>query len=175
MAKQGYDYQKMLFASLLTIGVGVVLVIISLILELLSIAITDSNGALVDLVNTAFLLLLFPAFLVLFFWTGMRAAKNYGFDAVGAGAITAFAYLVTGLVQLLLEMLLAVIVVSRPLGGTGFGSTEMVLAASLFSGMMGLSGIALSAVSGIGILVIGSLINFVIGGFGALFALRKSD
>lgn len=174
MAKQVFDFQKMLFASLLTIGIGVVLVIVSLILGLLSFAITDSNAALVDLVTTVYLLLLFPLFFVLFFWTGMRAVKNYGFDAVGAGVVAAFSYAIIDLVKILLEMLLAVVVVSRSMGsGGGFGSTEMTVTASFFGDMMGLSGVALSAVCGLGILAIGSLINFVIGGFGALFALRK--
>jgi len=51
----------------------------------------------------------------------------------------------------------------------------MALASSLFGGAIGLSGIALSAVCGIGMLAVGVMINFVIGGFGALFALRKSS
>ncbi len=175
MAKPSFDIKKMLLASLLTIGIGVVLVILSVILELLSLVITDQNAGLVDMVNTGYLLVLFPIFLALYFWTGMRAVQNFQFDAVSAGAVAAFSYIVTALIELVLEIVLAVIIVSRPVGGVGFGSTEMVLATSLFGGMMGLSGVALSAVCGIGMVAIGALMNFVIGGFGALFALRKSE
>ncbi len=175
MAKQGFDFKKLLVASFLSIAGGLVLAFISIILQLLSLAISDSTGEIIDLASSAYAIVLFPIFLVLFFWTGMRAAKNYQFDLVGAGGVAAFSYFVVGFVERLLNIVLAVVVVSRPLGGTGFGSTEMVLASSLFGGMTGLSGVALSALCGFGMLAIGSTINFVVGGFGALFALRKSS
>ena len=175
MAKPGFDFKKLALASLLTVGIGIVLVIISIILSLLSLVVTGDNNATVDLISIVFSLLMFPVFLVLFFWTGMRAAKNYGFDAVGAGAVGAASYFVIGVIELVLEMLLAVIVVSRPMSGAGLNTPEMALASSLFGGAIGLSGIALSAVCGIGILAVGVMINFVISGFGALFALRKSS
>jgi hypothetical protein len=174
MGKPGFDFKKLALASLLTIGIGTVLIILAMILQLLSLVITDANNATIDLVSMAYSVFLFPVFLVLFFWTGMRGAKNYGFDAVGAGAVTSVSYFVIGAIELVLKMLLAVIVVSRPMGGAGLTSPEMALASSLFGGAIGLSGIALSAVCGIGILAIGVMLNFVIGGFGALFALRKS-
>ncbi|MFH0884188.1 MAG: hypothetical protein V1861_00580 [Candidatus Micrarchaeota archaeon] len=175
MGKPGFDFKKMAVSSLLTIGIGTVLVIISMILSLLSLVITDSStNATIDLISLIFSILLFPVFLVLFFWTGMRAAKNYGFDAVGAGTVSGVSYFIVGAIELVLKIILAVIVVSRPMGGAGLGSPEMALASSLFGGVIGLSGIALSAVCGIGILIVGVMVNFVIGGFGALFALRKS-
>jgi hypothetical protein len=175
MARPAIDFKKMALASLLTIGIGTVLVIISMILQLLSLVITDANGDIVGLVSAAYTLLMFPVFLALFFWTGMRAARNYSFDAVYAGAVTAASFFVIGIIELVLKMLLALIVVSRPIGGAGLGSPEMALASSLFGGAIGLSGIALSAVCGLGILVLGMMVNFVVGGFGALFALRRSS
>lgn len=183
MAKQEIDLRKAMFASLLTIGIGVVLVIASLILQLLNLVITDSSGELagltygeiVGLLYMVYLIITYPAFLALYFWTGLRAAKSYGFDAVGAGGVTAFAYFATGVIGLVLNMVLAAIVVTKPIGVGGFGSPGMLIASSLFEGISGLKGVALSAVCGIGFLLVGSLINFVIGGFGALFALRKSS
>lgn len=175
MAKPGIDFKKMALASLLTIGIGVILVIISTILSLLSLVITDANNATIDLISLAYSVILFPLFLALFFWTGMRAAKNYGFDAVGAGTVSCVSYFIIGLIELVLKMVLAVIVVTRPMGGVGTGSPEMALASSLFGGAIGLSGIALSAVCGIGILIVGMMVNFVIGGFGALLALRRGS
>jgi hypothetical protein len=174
MAKQGIDIKKMALASFLTIGIGAVLVIVSMIIQLLSLVITDSNGSLVDMINIGYTLLMVPVFLALFFWTGMRAAKNYQFDAVGAASVTSAAYFVIGIIELILQIILAVIVVSRPMGSGSLGSPSLALASSLFGGAIGMSGIALSAVCGLGILALGVLINFVVGGFGALFALRKS-
>jgi len=174
MAKQGIDFKKMALASLLTIGIGAVLVIIYMIIQLLSLVITDSNNALIDLVNLVYTVLMVPVFFALFFWTGMRAAKNYGFDAVNAAAITSASFFIIGVIELILQMLLAVIVVSRPMGAGNLGSPALALASSFFGGAIGMSGIALSAVCGIGILLLGAMINFVIGGFGALFALRSN-
>jgi hypothetical protein len=39
---------------------------------------------------------------------------------------------------------------------------------------MGMKGVGLSAVCGIGILLFGTVINFVVGGFGGIFALSGS-
>ena len=173
MARESIDYRKMMFASSLTMGIGVILVIISVILELLSLALGGSYGPIFEMLSSAFILIMFPVFLVLFFWTGMRSAKNYGLDAVQSGFSTAFAYLVIALVELVLEIALAAVVITRPLGGEGFGSTKMVIISSIFGGVVGLKGVALTGVCGLGMILIGALINFVIGGFGALFALRK--
>ncbi|MCI0503837.1 hypothetical protein L0Y65_03940 [Candidatus Micrarchaeota archaeon] len=174
MAKQSLDFKKMALASFLTIGIGAVLVIVYMIIQLLSLVITDSNNAIIDMVNIAYTILLVPVFFALFFWTGMRAAKNYQFDAVRAGAIAAASFFIIGTIELVLEMVLAAIVVTRPMGAGNIGSPALALASSFFGGAIGMSGIALSAVCGIGILLLGALINFVVGGFGALFALRKS-
>ena len=174
MAKQELDVKKILYASFITIGIGVVLVIISLILELLTFVITDSNSELVSLAYMIFLIILYPVFLGLFLWTGYRAAKSFSFDAVGAGGVSAFSYFVIGIVELVLQTILAAIIVTKPMGVGTFGSPQMALASSLFGGIVGMKGLALSAVCGIGILILGAMINFVLGGFGALFALRKS-
>jgi hypothetical protein len=175
MGRQRIDVKRIIFAAFITGGVGVALVILSIILQLLSLAITDENGPLMDSIFYGYRLILFPIFLILFFWTGMRAVRRYGFDAVGAATVTALAYFIVALVEKVLDTVLAIIVVSRPLGGGGFGSAESAVAASLFGGAVGLSGVGLSLVCGIGLIILGTMINFVIGGFGALFALRKSS
>jgi hypothetical protein len=149
-------------------------VILSIILQLLTVTITDSNAELISLANSVLLFLLFPICFLLYFWTGMRAAKNYGFDAVGAATVAAFAYFVTGFVERILNMILSIIIVSRPLGEGGFGTTEMIIVSSVLDSVGGLRGVAFSAVCGLGIIIIGTMLNFVVGGFGALFSLRRS-
>jgi len=173
MAEKPVDVRRILRASFLTIGIGIVLAIISIIFQLLSVVLKEDIGDIVDIINSLYLLLLFPVFLGLFFWTGIRAVKAHGFDAIGAGYITAFSYFVVGLVERVLDILLAILLVRGPLDAIGFGSTEMVVASSIFGGLIGLSGVALSAVCGFGMLVFGSMVNFVVGGFGALFILNR--
>ncbi len=174
MARQSFDFKRFLLASALVVIVGVVLVIIGTILQLLGVVITDANASTVQLISSVFAVAEIPLFLILFFWSGMRAAKAFSFDAVGAASVTAFSYAIIAVIQLVLDILLSIIVVSKGIATPGFGSAEAALAASLFSGASGLSGIGLSAVCGVGVIVIGALINFVIGGAGALFALRKT-
>jgi hypothetical protein len=174
MAKQSIDFRRIVLAGFLTMGAGIALVVLSTILQLLSLAISDGNEELIDTIYSAYLLLLYPVFFGLYFWTGMRAVKRFGFDAVGAATVVTLSHVVVGLVKLVLNLLLAIIVVSRPFEGGGVGSTEAAVAASLFGGAVGLSGVGLSAVCGIGLLLIGASINFVVGGFGALYALRRS-
>ena len=167
------DMRKVMLASFLTIGIGIVLSIFSIILELLSLILTEDIGNYVDIAYSLYLLLMFPVFLGLFLWTGLRAVKSFNFDVVGAGYITAFCFFTIGLVEQILHMILAIIVVKGPLDAVGFGSTEMVVASSIFGGLMGLSGVALSSVCGFGMLIFGSMVNFVVGGFGALFILNR--
>ncbi|MFN7990702.1 MAG: hypothetical protein U0R44_00945 [Candidatus Micrarchaeia archaeon] len=175
MVRSGLDIRRTLLASVLVIGIGVVLVIIGMILQLLSIVVKDGNGAIVETVLTVFSVLSIPLFFLLYLWAGIRAAKRYNFDAVGAATVAALSYLVTAFIQLFLDIILSVVVVSRGVVGSGFGSAEAAVTASVFGSAVGLSGIGLSAVCGIGIIILGTMINFVIGGFGALFALRKSE
>ncbi|MDD5171987.1 MAG: hypothetical protein PHF60_03035 [Candidatus ainarchaeum sp.] len=174
MGKPGFDFKKMMLSSLLVIGIGLVLVILSVILRLLSMVITDPNlVGIIDIVGLAYTILMYPLFLGIYFWTGMRAAKAYGFDAVGAGLVTAFSYFVIACANLALNLILTLVGVAGPLESSGFGTLESSLMASLFEGMTGLKGVGLTALCGAGVIVFGIMINFVVGGFGGLFALRK--
>lgn len=175
MGRSGFDVRRTLFASALIIGIGVLLVIINMILLLLSLVLKDGNGPIIETVLAGFSILEIPLFLILFFWAGIRSAKRYGFDAVGAGTVASLSYIVIAFVQLFLDVILSIVVVSRGVIGAGFGSAESAVAASVFGGAVGLSGIGLSAVCGVGLIIIGAMINFVIGGSGALFALRKGE
>ena len=174
MARSAFDVRRFVLASALIIIIGIVLVILGTILQLLGVVITGSNSATLELISMAYSVLMLPAFLLLFFWSGMRAARRYNFDAVGAAGVAAFSYVVIAIVQLVLNIILSVVFVSKGIAAPGVGSAEAALAASLFSGASGLNGIGLSAVCGVGVIITGAMINFVIGGAGALFALRKS-
>lgn len=166
------EIKKTLLASLLIIGIGVLLVVISIILQVASLLITGPRGEILSLATTIYTYLVVPLFIILYFWAGMRAVKKYKLDAVGGATVAAFSYFVTGLINLILTMLLSLLIVGKVLNVTGFRSLESVLAASLLGDLAGAVGMAASAACGIGLLVIGTLINFVIGGLGGLFAQR---
>lgn len=169
------DYKRLLLASILPMGIGIVLVVLGEILSTLSLLITDSNAATMDTVSTAYSFLMIPIFFALYFWSGMRAVKRYSFDAVGAGSVTALAYFVAGFVNLALNVIIQAVIVSRDIVGSGVGAAESVLAASLFGGLVGLSGVGLSAFCGIALILFGTMTNFVVGGSGALYALKRSS
>jgi len=169
-----FDFKKMLLASTLIVGIGAVLVVISLILQLLSVMIGGDTGQTVDLISTVYAFLLYPMMLALYLWTGIRATKSYGFDAVGAGIVTAFSHLIIGIIQLVMGLLLSLLVMTKGPVGAGFATPESVVAAAVFEDVMGMKGVGLSAVCGIGILMFGTVVNFVVGGVGSIIAQSRN-
>jgi hypothetical protein len=169
-----YDVKKMLLASILIIGIGAVLVVISLILQLLSVMIGGDTGQTIDLISTVYAFLLYPVMLALYIWAGVRATRSYGFDAIGAGIVTAFSHLVIGVIQLVIGLLLSLVVMSKGPVGAGFATPESVVAAAVFEDVMGMKGVGLSAICGIGILVFGAVVNFVVGGVGSIIAQSRN-
>lgn len=168
------DFKKVLKASVLIIAIGVALVISAIILKLVSTLITGSEAATVSLISTAYSFLLWPVFFVLYLWAGMRATRKFRLDAVGAGATSAIAFMLVGFTRLLLEIVLSLLFVSRVLGGTSYISDESVLAATIFgeTATKGM-GILLAALCGVGAILIGGLVNFVIGGLGSIIVQRR--
>jgi hypothetical protein len=164
-----YDYRKIFRASLLIIAAGVTLVILSMILKLLSLMLTDTAGQTLTIIGIAFEFLMFPLFLVLYFWAGVRSVEKHKLDAIAAGGVSAVSYLVTGLVSLFLGTILNILVVSRVVSGGGFATAESVLATAILGDTSGATGVGLSALCGLGMIIFGTMINFVVGGIGALF------
>lgn len=174
MARKGLDVKKLFLASALIIGLGIVFVILSTILQLLTNIISGPNLGIIETINTAYSILLYPLFLALYLWCGIRAARKYGFEPVGAGLVTSFSYLIIAVVQLVLDIILTLIFVSSQTTSVGFGSVESAMAAFFFGPTADISGVGLSAVCGVGVILFGLIINFVVGGFGAILALRRA-
>lgn len=173
----GFDMKKMMFASALIIAIGIILVVISLILQLLSVVITDAARLeMVSLAGVVYAFLLYPLFFVLYFWAGMRAAKRYGMDAVGAGIVSAFSAAVVGIFQLVLISVMGVAVLAKGTAAASgaFATPEFVVASAVFGDIVGYTGVGLSLICGVGMIIMSTLVNFVVGGFGALFTLRKA-
>jgi hypothetical protein len=170
----GLEIKKLIFASGLVTAISIVLIVISLILQLLLLIAPSDTSSTIDLANTIYAFLLYPLMFSLYLWAGVRAVRKYNFDAIGAGMVAAFSYFLSGLAQLALSIVLSIIVLSRFSGSGGFSTPESVLAGAIFEDVMGMKGVGLSAICGIGILLFGTVINFVVGGFGGIFALSSS-
>ena len=168
-----YDVKKILRASLFIIAAGAALVVISMILELLALLVTGSLHDPLSLISRIYSFLMVPLFLALYFYAGFRTVRKYGLDAVSAGAVSAFSHIATGLIHLGLGTVLNILVLSRVISGLTFGSAEAALAAFFFGETTGAMGVGLPVICGIGMIIAGAIINFVIGGFGGLLALSR--
>ncbi|MFH1521086.1 MAG: hypothetical protein ABID61_05565 [Candidatus Micrarchaeota archaeon] len=173
MAKPGFDFKKLLLASLVIIGIGIVLTILSTILKVLPAVVPDDLDSTISFISMVFSLLLYPIFFLLYFWSGVRASKNYGFDLVGAGYVAAFSYFIVTIISIIVNTLLGLIVLAKPIGNFAFGSIETVFSSILFSEVSDFGGVGISALCGVGIAIIGALMNFVIGGVGGWLVLRR--
>lgn len=169
------NIRKILGASLIFVGVGLILVILSMILQLVSILVTDSAGEIVELINIIYSFLQIPLFFALYLIAGMRAVKTHKLDVVEAGLVAAFSYLVVALINLFLSFMLNFLVVSGILpGSAGFISGEAVLTSALFGDTAGISGLGISSICGFAMIIMGAMINFVIGGIGGIMASKSS-
>jgi hypothetical protein len=178
-----FNLKNMLRASLPLIGIGVVLVVISLVLQVVSLLLVGPRDittalpvlgitSIPELASTVASYLMYPAFLILYFWGGRRGVKHYRLDTMGSAVSVAFAYLVTGLLNLVLGLVLSLLVLTNILQTMRYGSVESTLAIAFFGETAGAMGVALIGLCGVGILAIGTLINFVVGGVGAITAQR---
>jgi len=168
------DFMKIAKASLLPIVVGLLLVGIYLVLQAVPIFVSDSST--VDTLSTismVYTYLMIPLYILVYFWAGMRAVKKFGLDAIGAGLTSAFAFLVTGLANVALGVLLNLIVLAQVIKDIDFRSPESVLAASILGDLEGRSGVAVTAICGVALIVVGALLNFVIGGLGGIKVLSR--
>ncbi|MBN1170245.1 hypothetical protein JXA56_04425 [Candidatus Micrarchaeota archaeon] len=167
------DIKKIAKSSILFVGAGIIIVILSMILQLLTVLVEGEYNSVIQTITSIFSYLMLPLFLGLFLLAGYRAVRIHGFDAVGAGATAAISYFLIATVHLTLDVLLVILVLSGMIpGGAGFGSSESVAAAAVFGDVTGMLGLGLQIFCGFGLILIGSLFNFVIGGVAGLYASR---
>lgn len=163
------DIKKIARLSLAFIAVGLILAMISVILQLLTFLLTDSNKEIVQYIVSIFSFISFPLFFLLFAFAGYRSVKIHHLDLLSAGLVSAFSYVCVALIHIMLNFFLATLVISGFIpGGAGFGSFESAAASSIFGSLTGPIGLGIQLFCGFGIILIGSLINFVVGGIGGL-------
>jgi hypothetical protein len=177
------DVKNLLRASLPLMAIGIALVMVSVALQVLALVLAGPSDILVtlpvlgetsvpDLASTVFTYLLYPAFFALYFWGGMRGVKAYRLDTLGSAGAAAVAYVATGFLHLALGILLNLLAINGILHTVRYSSVESTLSTALFGETAGAMGIVLSGVCGAGVLLIGALMTFVVGGLGAMFAQR---
>lgn len=177
------DVKNVLRASLPLVAIGFVLVIVCVALQVLSLVLSGPSDILVmlpvlgetsvpDLASTVFTYLMYPVFFAVYFWGGMRGVKRYKLDTLGSAGAAAAAYVATGFLHLALGILLDLMVINGILHTVRYSSVESTLATAVFGETAGAMGIVLSGVCGLGVLVTGALMTFVVAGVGAIVAQR---
>ena len=164
------DLRKIVAASRFTIGIGVVLVLISFAIPALALLpLSSSVKELLGYAVIGYTLIMIPIFLGLYFWTGMRAVKNYGLDELSAGAVSAFSYLVVAIVYFILEVLVRLAIAGWM---AGLGGEEFFPEFVAISGLIGIMGLAISVLWAVIAIPLGVIINFIVGVLGALYVKR---
>jgi hypothetical protein len=177
------DIRNMLRASMPLIMMGIVLVLVSFALQVASLLLTGPKDIVMvlpvlgatsvpELASTAFSYLLYPIFFVVYLWGGIRGIKRYRLDTTGSALAVALSYVVAGFLNLALGVLISLLVINDIIHTLRFGTLESTLATVVFGETAGAMGIAFTGLCGVGILAIGALMNFVVGGVGAIIAQR---
>lgn len=156
---------KIIQASLKTIVLGSVLVLVFVLLVLLGYFLGPTDeGHIVSLGTSVFWVLLLPTFFILFFWTGYNGSRRFRLTAVEAGTASAVAYLAIGALNFVLRTILIILSISDVL--------KYQLSPSFFNmgglfGDLAMIGISLCAIVQ---LMLGVCVNFVIGMCGGILS-----
>ncbi|MBI5227785.1 hypothetical protein HY988_04320 [Candidatus Micrarchaeota archaeon] len=160
------EFKKIARCALPIIAIGILLVIIYIILQTIPNFLSASKGT-VKLVVTIYSYAMIPLLGLLYFWAGRRAVRKFNLDELGGGLSAAFAAIVIGFVQLVLEAILSFLIVGRIILATDFRPASSILASMFLGDVVGSSGIGLSALCGLGVIFFSAVVCFIIGVIGA--------
>jgi hypothetical protein len=104
----------------------------------------------------------------------MRSAKRYRSDLMECGVVAAFSHVVIGIVSLIINVLVGILALANVLNASGLKSNEAVVSGVMFGGVVGAMGVGLGVVCGIGLIILGALLNFMIGALGGYFGRGNS-
>jgi hypothetical protein len=163
-----FHYKRVLQASAKTILIGGGLLLLYLLMVLLSFFLEYTEEAqIVRLVTGALWVIYFPLFFLLYLWTGYSSARHFRLTVVESGVVTAFAYGVIGTMNFVLNTILAILSVGEVF--------RYQFSPSMFNldGILGNAAVIGITVCGLGTLIIGFVLNFVVGMCGALLSERE--
>lgn len=169
------DNKKILASSTIAIVIGVILVLISTVAHIVPQYISTDAAKVANSVVSIFDYAMIIIFALLYLWTGMRAAKKYRADLLESALAAAFSHTIVGVVSLIVNVLVGILALANIVNGSGIKANESVISGLIFSGVVGAAGIGANVVCGIGLIVLGALINFMIGAVGGFFGRGKSQ
>ena len=167
------DIKRILGASTVVILVGLLIMILSLVAQILPGLITSGPVDQIKLASTGFAYLSLLLFALVYIWGGLRASKKFRMEPQEAGLVSAFSFAVVAFLQLIINVVLSVILVNRMTALGGFRAPESIYASTLLGDISGTSGIVLSGVCGLGVIVLGMMVNFVLGAACAMVFTRQ--
>ena len=169
------DNKKIIASSTVSIGIGILLVLISTLVHIIPSYISSDAAKVASTIVTVFDYVIIIAFIALYIWTGMRAARRYRSDSMECGVIAAFSHTIVGIVSLIINVLVGILALANILNASGLKSNEAVVSGVVFGGVVGAMGIGVSVICGIGLIVLGALLNFMIGALGGYFGRGNSS
>ena len=184
MKKIDLDFNKIRAGMMMPTMIGIAVVFVGFLFNLI-LSIFSS----IPIVNEAILLLAGLAgliislfgylfFMLLFLWTGYRTAHKYRGDAVEAGITAAISYIIIAVVNLVFTLVLTILsaveLISYTAVTSGIGGEHSDIALALLGGgAAGVVGIVFNLCCSFGLMLVGGLINFVIGAVGGLIGEKK--
>jgi len=176
MMKLKVDFNKIRTGILIPTAIGCAIILFGFLFRLVLLFIVDQVTEYVDqdmmnIINILISLASFAAFLGLFLWTGYRATRKYHADVTEAGVITAVTYTLIAVVDLFFTVVLIGMnaaeigdasIISYGLGGE--------MSRILLEDTLGIAGIPCCA---LGLIPLGILINFIVGGAGGMLGEKK--
>ncbi len=165
------DFKKIARCALPVIAIGMLLVIIYIILQTLPSFLSGPND-LIKTIITVYSYAMLPIFFLLYFWAGIRGMRRYGLDEISCGLVAAFSAVLIGLVQLVLEAILTLLIVSRIVTVTDFRPASAVFSSVFLGNTSGVPGVGITTICGLGIIALSAIVCFLIGVLGAIATKR---
>ncbi|MFA5412383.1 MAG: hypothetical protein WC350_03510 [Candidatus Micrarchaeia archaeon] len=152
---------KIIEASKLPVGLGLVVILISVVIAAISLLGGDTVKSVMALVSLVYGIASYLIFLLLFAWAGYRAVKKFGLDLVGAAAVGALSAGAVGLVALVLNFIVLAVVLGAAAATTpesGASTAAIAGIAGVISVVFGIFWIIGSVVVNAGVAAIGGLL-----------------
>lgn len=156
---------KIIEASKLPMGIGLVVILISMVIAAISLFGGDAVKQVVGIVSLAYGISSYLIFMLLFGWAGYRAVKKFGLDLMGAAAVGALSALAVGIAGLVLSFVMLAVAV----GAAAATTTDSGTSTAAFAGVFGI----ISVMLGIFWIIGSTVINAVVAAIGGLLAKGK--
>jgi len=160
------EFSRIWDASVLIIAIGCVLVLISISMVLGMVLLDPAFETMLTIYNLA----LYPIFFLLYIFAGNRAVGSYALDPARAGVVSSFSYVVISLFHNVLGIGLLAIGLSNFTDTSEFADAMAIGDARGFGFLIGIGLVCMVAT-----IVIGAVINFVIGAIGGLIGQNLSS